>query len=65
MSNDHAPFRADQVGCLLRPAELMTARDKAAKGEITKAALTEVENRLIQRRGESPGGHRHPGDHRR
>ena len=47
-TNSHAPFRADQVGSLLRPAELMTARDKAAKGEITRAALTEVENRLIQ-----------------
>ncbi len=45
---DHAPFRADQVGSLLRPPELKTARDKEAKGEIGKAALTEIEDRLIR-----------------
>ncbi len=47
-SNDHAPFRADQVGSLLRPAELKTARERKAKGEITQAALIEVEDRLIR-----------------
>ena len=47
-ANDHAPFRADQVGSLLRPAELKTARERQAKGEITRAALTEVEDRLIR-----------------
>ena len=36
-TKDHAPYRADQVGSLLRPAELKAAREKAAKGEITKA----------------------------
>ena len=29
------PFRADQVGSLLRPPELKAAREKKAKGEIT------------------------------
>ncbi len=33
------PFRADQVGSLLRPARLADARAKAAKGEITAESL--------------------------
>jgi 5-methyltetrahydropteroyltriglutamate--homocysteine methyltransferase len=45
---DHAPFRADQVGSLLRPPELKEARDKQARGEITKDALTAIEDRLIR-----------------
>ena len=45
---DQAPFRADQVGSLLRPPELKEARDKFARGELTRAALTEVEDRLIR-----------------
>jgi 5-methyltetrahydropteroyltriglutamate--homocysteine methyltransferase len=46
--NDHAPFRADHVGSLLRPSELKEARDKAARGEIARAALREIEDRLIR-----------------
>ena len=34
------PFRADQVGSLLRSAPLKSARDKKAKGEISAAELT-------------------------
>ena len=45
---DHAPFRADHVGSLLRPPELKEARDKEARGEITAAALVAVEDRLIR-----------------
>ncbi len=45
---DHAPFRADQVGSLLRPPELKDARDKQARGEISKDALAAVEDRLIR-----------------
>ena len=45
---DQAPFRADQVGSLLRPPELKEARDKFARGELPRAALTEVEDRLIR-----------------
>jgi 5-methyltetrahydropteroyltriglutamate--homocysteine methyltransferase len=45
---DHAPFRADQVGSLLRPPELKTAREQRAKGEISEADLRAVEDRLIQ-----------------
>src|SRR5262245_43036110 len=48
LATGHAPFRADQVGSLLRPAELKQARDRHAKGEISGAALSEVEDRLIR-----------------
>ena len=37
------PFRADQVGSLLRPTELTEARAKAKRGEIDAAALRAVE----------------------
>src|SRR6185437_5357192 len=45
---DHAPFRADQVGSLLRPPALKAARDQQAKGAISAAALAEVEDRFIR-----------------
>ena len=45
---DHAPFRADQVGSLLRPPELKIAREQHAKGEISDADLRAVEDRLIR-----------------
>jgi methionine synthase II (cobalamin-independent) len=43
------PFRADHVGSLLRPAALKEARAKFAKGEISAAALKEVEDREIEK----------------
>jgi 5-methyltetrahydropteroyltriglutamate--homocysteine methyltransferase len=43
-----APFRANHVGSLLRPPELLQARDKRRKGEITAAQLREVEDRAIR-----------------
>ena len=39
---EHAPFRADQVGSLLRPPELKAARERRAKGELSAAALAEI-----------------------
>ena len=45
---DHAPFRADQVGSLLRPPELKAAREQRAKGEISDAELRAVEDKLIR-----------------
>ena len=45
---EHAPFRADHVGSLLRPPELKAARDRRAKGELSAAALAEIEDRLIR-----------------
>ncbi|MGH6664119.1 MAG: 5-methyltetrahydropteroyltriglutamate--homocysteine S-methyltransferase [Pseudolabrys sp.] len=43
------PFRADMVGSLLRTAPLKDARAKFAKGEISAAALKEVEDREIEK----------------
>jgi 5-methyltetrahydropteroyltriglutamate--homocysteine methyltransferase len=42
------PFRADQVGSLLRPAELALARARFKRKEIDAAALREVEDRCIR-----------------
>jgi 5-methyltetrahydropteroyltriglutamate--homocysteine methyltransferase len=49
MQRTKPPFRADHVGSLLRPAALKVAREKRAKGEITAAELTAVEDREIER----------------
>jgi 5-methyltetrahydropteroyltriglutamate--homocysteine methyltransferase len=43
------PFRADHVGSLLRPAALKAARTRRAKGEITAAELTAIEDSEIKR----------------
>ncbi len=42
------PFRADHVGSLLRPAALKAAREQQKRGEITAAALAEIEDREIE-----------------
>ncbi len=42
------PFRADHVGSLLRPPELLRARDDFAAGRITAEALREIENEAIK-----------------
>lgn len=42
------PFRADQVGSLLRPAALARARAAAKKGQIDVAALRAVEDQAIR-----------------
>jgi 5-methyltetrahydropteroyltriglutamate--homocysteine methyltransferase len=43
------PFRADHVGSLLRPPELLHARDDHAAGRIDAAALRAVEDDAIRR----------------
>ena len=43
------PFRADQVGSLLRTAPVKQARAKREKGEIGDAALKDIENREIEK----------------
>ncbi len=48
MASQNKPFRADQVGSLLRPAELKTARERHKKGEIGDAELRALEDRLIR-----------------
>ena len=47
-TTDHAPFRADHVGSLLRPQQLKDAREQRARGEITPEGLAAVEDRLIR-----------------
>ena len=41
------PFRAEHIGSLLRPAALLEARRRFARGEIDQAALTVAEDRAI------------------
>ena len=43
----NAPYRVDHVGSFLRPKELVEAREKFAKGELSKEELTKVEDKLI------------------
>jgi 5-methyltetrahydropteroyltriglutamate--homocysteine methyltransferase len=42
------PFRADHVGSLLRPPELLGAREDRAAGRITPADLRAIEDRAIR-----------------
>jgi 5-methyltetrahydropteroyltriglutamate--homocysteine methyltransferase len=41
------PFRADHVGSFLRPTELIAARDRHRKGEISGPELRAIEDRAI------------------
>jgi methionine synthase II (cobalamin-independent) len=43
-----APFRADHVGSLLRPRELLQARERRQSGEMSAAALRQIEDRCIR-----------------
>ncbi len=45
---DTPPFRAEHIGSLLRPAALLGARGRFARGEIGQTALTAVEDRAIE-----------------
>ncbi|HEV3381294.1 MAG TPA: 5-methyltetrahydropteroyltriglutamate--homocysteine S-methyltransferase [Trebonia sp.] len=42
------PFRADHVGSLLRPPEVLRARDEFAAGRLTAEALKEAEDEAIR-----------------
>ena len=42
------PFRADQVGSLIRPQHLIEAREKFAKGEITQQQLLDIQHPAIR-----------------
>lgn len=48
MSQLNPPFRADHVGSLLRPQELLDARDQFQSGAISKEQLREVEDKAIR-----------------
>jgi 5-methyltetrahydropteroyltriglutamate--homocysteine methyltransferase len=49
MMRTKPPFRADVVGSILRTAPLKEARTRREKGEISAAALKEVEDREIEK----------------
>jgi 5-methyltetrahydropteroyltriglutamate--homocysteine methyltransferase len=42
------PFKADQVGSLLRPANLLEARERRKRGEITAPTLRAIEDTAIR-----------------
>ena len=48
MKNGKPPFRADQVGSLLRPDELKDAIEKHEDGKVSDDALREIEDRCIR-----------------
>src|SRR5256885_15898550 len=49
MSEEAAPpFRADQVGSLLRPAEIKKARAEVERGEMSAGELRTIEDRCIR-----------------
>jgi 5-methyltetrahydropteroyltriglutamate--homocysteine methyltransferase len=48
MKRSIPPFRADHVGSLLRPKDLLVARAKHAEGQISREDLTAVEDRAIE-----------------
>jgi 5-methyltetrahydropteroyltriglutamate--homocysteine methyltransferase len=49
MPRTKPPYRADHVGSLLRSAPLKDARARRARGEISAAALREIEDREIEK----------------
>src|SRR5271163_4253288 len=46
--SESPPFRADHVGSLLRPPELLRARAEREAGRISPAELRQVEDRAIR-----------------
>lgn len=43
------PFRAEHLGSLLRPKELLQKRALFEKGELSQAELTEIENESVKK----------------
>lgn len=48
MSKLNPPFRADQVGSMLRPKALLDVREKFQKGEVSAEALRAAEDKAIE-----------------
>src|SRR5512143_522165 len=48
MTNGKPPFRADHVGSLLRPPELLRAREQRQQGTLSAEALRAIEDRCIR-----------------
>jgi len=46
---ERPPFRADHVGSLLRPGEVLLAREQHAAGVISTERLTEIEDDAIRK----------------
>ena len=44
---ERAAYRVDRVGSFLRPKELVEAREKFSKGELSQEELTKVEDKAI------------------
>src|SRR6266436_3739487 len=42
------PFRAEHIGSLMRPSELLRARERHAAGKLDREALSEIENEAIR-----------------
>jgi len=49
MQRTKAPFRADEVGSLLRPAKIKEARSRLEKGEISADDLRKIEDMEIEK----------------
>src|SRR5207247_9941141 len=49
MQRTRAPFRADEVGSLLRPQKIKDARAKLEKGEISADELSKIEDSEIEK----------------
>src|ERR1700678_2973977 len=49
MQRTRAPFRADEVGSLLRPPKIQEARGRLEKGEISADDLRKVEDMEIEK----------------
>ena len=49
MQRTKPPFRADEVGSLLRPAKIKEARAKLEKGEISADDLRKIEDMEIEK----------------
>jgi 5-methyltetrahydropteroyltriglutamate--homocysteine methyltransferase len=47
-TSSHPPFRAEHIGSLLRPPELLHARERHAAGALDRAGLTAIEERAIR-----------------
>jgi 5-methyltetrahydropteroyltriglutamate--homocysteine methyltransferase len=48
MQRNQPPFRADHVGSLLRPKELLQAREKAKRNEMSARQLRDIEDQSIR-----------------
>jgi 5-methyltetrahydropteroyltriglutamate--homocysteine methyltransferase len=48
MQRTKPPFRADHVGSLLRPKQVLQARDEFSRGEISADQLTQIEDEAIR-----------------